>query len=235
MDRSRWLRLWKFSPCEAWEMALSLAAEGALNEIALGAVIAAMGTRWKEGPVHRRFHVELRFDMVWWLCRYACFALIYCNHGRTDHSKSWSLRGHAASQRTTTNLYTSFLFETEHLGHIQEAHGRTGLFYRRPPCPNPRPAVAGGNSTCPASSRKMPRNNPTKPWQMYRPAALTPRTDLGGKSSQKWMPFWKGFTWWFLLKFHLDLIFEAVCCFIILIEFLHPALPLSCWEFPPIS
>ena len=54
----------KVSPCEAWEMALSLAAEGALNEIALGAVIAAMGTRWKEGPVHRRFHVELRFDMV---------------------------------------------------------------------------------------------------------------------------------------------------------------------------
>lgn len=50
-------------------MALSLAhaaAEGALDEIALGAVIAAMGTRWKElGPViQRRFHVELRFDMV---------------------------------------------------------------------------------------------------------------------------------------------------------------------------
>ena len=63
-------------------------------------------------------------------------------------------------------------------------HGRTGLFYRRVPCPNPRP-VAGGNSTCPASSRKMPRNNPTKPWQMYRPAAPTPRTDLGGKMFTK--------------------------------------------------
>eukprot|EP00435_Cladocopium_sp_Y103_P056528 s858_g19.t1 len=33
---------------QAWEMALSLAAEAALDEMALGAVISAMGTRWKE-------------------------------------------------------------------------------------------------------------------------------------------------------------------------------------------
>ena len=39
----------------------------------------------------------------------------------TVNREAW--RDRAASQRTTTDLYKSYLFETEHLGHIQEAYG----------------------------------------------------------------------------------------------------------------